>query len=125
MKYAKKSTPLIKKSDTLGYSKADDSNRLCYTMFVTHDNYCFNHVNRYLTKRTKSVLQKLSSCTIILDTKEYIYQGNPVYLLKIEGESKEDILKCRLSLPFGLTKYLITQRSIAEDEEDLTEKQNF
>lgn len=112
------SLPVIHKR-SLGYSKTEDAQQICYTIFITHDNYGFKHLYQHLPMRLIKVLEKHCRCQIIVEKQKYIYRGNMVCLIKIVGNSREDVLKCRLTLPTALQKFLITYRSSAEEENEL------
>lgn len=111
------SLPIIHKR-ALGYSKSKDDQQICYTIFVTHDNYGFKHLNQHLPKRLIKVLEKHANCQIIVEQQKYIYRGNMVCPIKIVGNSREDVLKCRLTLPMALQNFFITNRATAEDEHE-------
>lgn len=103
----------------LGYTAINDGKAFRYTMFLSHENFSFDHVRRILSKGIVNGLQKRNSCKILVNTTAFRYRGSPVCILRIEGKSKLNILKCRSDLPTSLTPYLITLLSYEADADEI------
>ncbi|CAH8432520.1 unnamed protein product [Schistosoma turkestanicum] len=89
----------------------DNTERLCYTMFICQAKW---DAMKFLKifQSIKNVMHSLeirTGCKIRLSKCLFMYKGNPVRILVIDGPSKEQIVQCYTSLPQWVTRMLILE----------------
>ncbi|CAH8432504.1 unnamed protein product [Schistosoma turkestanicum] len=87
-------------------------NRLCYTMFICQTK---SDANKFLKifqsmKKCMHSLEVRTGCKIRLSKCLFMYKGNLVRILVIDGPSKEQIVQCYTSLPQWVTRLLILEK---------------